>query len=192
MPGDYTDARRYEWARAGGDYLGREDIHSAGKSLDRLVDALGLGEDAGALLRGTQASERGVATALSVYAEKDSERRGNLRISELPDFYGEAFGEYVSEGDADAVRELFTAYDEETYGDLMKSFSRAQTIVKNPAGFSDEEIEEAKIAIQKYKPVRIAVDVFERYELRKMTVEDIDVEVDKEKIHSLVAAEDAA
>jgi hypothetical protein len=178
MPDQRTDFKRYQYGAAAAYLASTEDGgRYAPGALEVLAGAKGLnlGEDAEGFIRGTQASEDGVTTAIAVYASKFEEKRGEYKPSELVDWYGSALGGLES-GDRDKIVGALNRHDE-TIKSIREKYAKAKymTDKKAPKGlFSNDQIAEAKETIARYKDVMDVMQTLDRYSYESLRPDAVD------------------
>jgi len=136
---------------------------------------LKLGEEALGFIKGTQASEEGIKTAINVYNKKFQEERGKYKPVDLAKWYDSVLSglEYTEQ----AKISIALAKHNETLKDISEKVRKATYIINYKAQddlFTSEQRSEAKETIEKYKDVLDVMATLDNYkfeELRSNAVE---------------------
>ncbi|MBA7624318.1 hypothetical protein ES703_31725 [subsurface metagenome] len=136
---------------------------------------LKLGEEALGFIRGTQASEEGIKTAINVYNKKFQEERGKYKPVDLAKWYGSVLSglEYTEE----AKISIALAKNNETLKDILEKVRKAEYILNYKAQddlFTSEQRSEAKETMEEYNEVLNIMATLDNYkfeELRSDAVE---------------------
>jgi len=136
---------------------------------------LKLGEEALGFIRGTQASEEGIRTAINVYNKKFQDERNKYKPVNLAKWYDSVLSglEYT-----ERTKILIAlGKNNETLKDILEKVRKAAYIIDDKAPenmFTPEQRSEAKETIEKYKDVFNTMAVLDNYkfeELRSDAVE---------------------
>jgi len=136
---------------------------------------LKLGEEALGFIRGTQASEEGIRTAINVYNKKFQDERNKYKPVNLAKWYDSVLSglEYT-----ERTKILIAlGKNNETLKDISEKVRKAAYIIDDKAPenmFTPEQRSEAKETIEKYKDVFNTMAVLDNYkfeELRSDAVE---------------------
>ena len=117
------DFMKYQYgALAGRLAQSEESGRYAPSALEMLAGSKGLnlGEEAQGFIRGTNASEDGIKTAIGIYAKKFQEKRGEYKPVELASWYSNVLSS-ISPEDAKKITGKLAEYDE-TLSDINKKY----------------------------------------------------------------------
>lgn len=134
-------------------YSNEDDRFYTGGALEKLAgsDGLNLGEEALGFVRGTNASEEGIKTALNVYKPKYEEGMKKTSISDLVSYYRPFLSELDS-AEQKKILSIFDDYKDFTYGKLIDEIEDAEHDLKgSDRKVSPEQKEKARQTIEKYK-----------------------------------------
>ncbi len=166
------------------------DIKYIPASLDLLAKDLGLGDKAEGFVQGAYASEKGIQTAITVYASKYEKEIGKLNVSSL-------FSEYSSvlagapEGVKSKIKTAFDKYGGENWGKLQNIISKASFIAngKYPEGtFSEEDKKKAGETVTKYQDFIQAQEMLDSYKFEESRAKAVEA-TKKKDLESLVKAD---
>ena len=130
---------------------------------------LNLGEEALGFVRGTQASEEGIQTAINVYAQNFKEKRGKYKPVELADWYTPVLSD-LDEQERKKVVEYLGKHDE-NLGSIEKKVAEADYILSEdaPEGlFTDKQKSEARETIEKYGKLISILNVLDTYKFESL------------------------
>jgi hypothetical protein len=130
---------------------------------------LNLGEEALGFIRGTQASEEGIKTAINVYAGKFEEERGKYKPIDMAQWYDSILKD-LDAGDKQKIVGVLGKYSE-TIGSIVKKFSQAGYITAEeaPEGlFTPQQIASAKATLEKYGEVLQVMDILDNYKFEEL------------------------
>jgi len=97
---------------------------------------LNLGEEALGFIRGTQASEKGIETAINVYHAKFEEERGKYNPGDLIQWYDSVLGDLNTE-EKETIGRTLGEY-KETIGEIKKKVEEFMYKLKAPEGIKDK------------------------------------------------------
>ncbi len=131
---------------------------------------LNLGEEALGFIRGTQASEKGIETAINVYHAKFEEERGKYNPGDLIQWYDSVLGDLNTE-EKETIGRTLGEY-KETIGEIKKKVEEFMYKLKAPEGIKDkftpEELSEAKEALKKYEKVLTVMEILDTYKFEEL------------------------
>jgi len=171
---------KYQYGALAG-YLASSDDEStkrfAASALEVLAGPKGfnLGEEAEGFVRGTQASDKGIQTAIGTYAGIFQEKRGEYKPSDLASWYAPVLSGLDDESKGKIDREL--SKHDETLKDIEKKLQKSAYILdkKAPKGFhSNDAIESAKATRQKYAGVFTVMSTLDKYMFENLRVDAVD------------------
>ncbi len=134
---------------------------------------LNLGEEALGFIRGTQASEKGIQTAIDVYAGKFEEKRGQYKPVDMVAWYDSVLNDLDK---ADKAKILATlGKHNETIDSIMKKMAKASHIVqgKETGANTPEQISEAEATVEKYKNVFTVIHTLDNYKFETLRPEAV-------------------
>ena len=161
------DFMKYQYgALAGRLAQSEESGRYAPSALEMLAGSKGLnlGEEAQGFIRGTNASEDGIKTAIGIYAKKFQEKRGEYKPVELASWYSNVLSS-ISPEDAKKITGKLSEYDE-TLSDINKKYIAADHLlsgVNKGIKFDDEKIAQAKKIKEKYQLVLEVLGMLDNY-----------------------------
>ncbi|MEK6841826.1 MAG: hypothetical protein AABX91_01605 [Nanoarchaeota archaeon] len=161
------DFMKYQYgALAGRLAQSEESGRYAPSALEMLAGSKGLnlGEEAQGFIRGTNASEDGIKTAIGIYAKKFQEKRGEYKPVELASWYSNVLSS-ISPEDAKKITGKLAEYDE-TLSDINKKYIAADHLlsgVNKGIKFDDEKIAQAKKIKEKYQLVLEVLGMLDNY-----------------------------
>ena len=172
------DFEKYQYAGLAASLAGsKENAQYIPGALEVLAGdkGLGWGEEALGFIRGTQASEKGIETAINVYNQKFQEERGKYKPIDLAKWYGSVLTDL---GDTEKTK-ILTALEkhDETIKDISEKMRKAVYTISDKAPqdmFTPEQKSEAKETIEKYRDVNsimVTLDNYKFEELRSDAVE---------------------
>jgi len=171
------DFEKYQYGALAARLLAsKENSRHAGSALEVLAGAKGLnlGEEALGFIRGTQASEKGIQTAIGVYAGKFGEERGKYKPSDFAKWYAPVLGDLDKEDKAKILGELNK--HNETLGKIEEKFKKAAYITSDdaPKGlFPDKDIEHAKKVIEKYGNLMYVLQALDEYKFDQLRADAV-------------------
>lgn len=130
---------------------------------------LNLGEESLGFVRGTQASEEGIATAINVYAKNFKEKRGTYKPVELADWYAPVLSD-LDEQERKKVIEYLGKYDENLESIEKKVATAGYILGKDaPEGlFTDKQKSEARETLEKYGKLMSILNVLDTYKFETL------------------------
>lgn len=161
------DFMKYQYgALAGRLAQSEESGRYAPSALEMLAGSKGLnlGEEAQGFIRGTNASEDGIKTAIGIYAKKFQEKRGEYKPVELASWYSNVLSS-ISPEDAKKITGKLAESDE-TLSDINKKYIAADHLlsgVNKGIKFDDEKIAQAKKIKEKYQLVLEVLGMLDNY-----------------------------
>ena len=175
------DFEKYQYAGLAASLAGsKENAQYIPGALEVLAGdkGLGWGEEALGFIRGTQASEKGIETAINVYNQKFQEKRGKYKPIDLAKWYHSVLTDL---GDTEKTQILTTLEKhDETIKDIKKKFKIALRVVQSQEDddlkdeYTPEQISEAKDTLEKYNGIINLMATLDNYkfeELRSDAVE---------------------
>jgi len=180
------DFEKYQYGAVAG-YLASSDDDSTRRFAPNALEVLAgekglnLGEEALGFIRGTQASEKGIQTAIGVYGGAFQEKRAQYKPSELTSWYSPALSGLDDETKDKLLGEL--SKHDETIGDINKKLQRAAYILDNkaPRGFHPEDVvEQAKATQQKYGGAFLVMQALDEYVFENLRADAVEVTKAKE------------
>lgn len=152
----------------------RESKKYSNGSLEALAGkkGLNLGEEALGFVAGTQASEKGMETAIGVYHEKFQEELGKQKLGDLGLWYNPIL-EGLEDNEKSKLLKALSKYDI-TIGNLKKEVQEASWILEAPEGKVDEkEREAAKETLKKYEETVKVFDILNSYKVESLRPEAV-------------------
>ena len=148
-----------------------EDLVRA--ALEEQVHSFGWNEDeAEGVIEGALASDKGIKTAVSIYAGKYQDALYSLNFRELFDAYDDTLRDFLGDDSEEYERARNTAeeYREQNYGDVAKAVKKAQAQVKNAKalGLSVDEVDSAKETLERHARVMNVLAMLERNKLEAL------------------------
>lgn len=174
---NYSSFEKYQYgALAAQLYASKENKRYASSALEVLAGekGLNLGEEALGFIRGTQASEKGVETAINVYASKFQEKKGEYTPSQLIGWY-EHLLNGLDNKEKEKIVETFKEHDE-TLKNINKKLQKASHIAEGEDIenlYTKEQISDAKKTIEKYQKLMITLQVLDKYKLESLRPEAV-------------------
>lgn len=135
---------------------------------------LKLGEKAEGFVKGTIASDEGVATAINAYAGAFYEERDKYKPSQLTSWYTPVLAGLDKESKDQILGEL-TKHDE-TIESIKKKMAKSEYILdkKAPKGFHpDDVVEKAKKTQKKYRGFSLALESLDKYMFENLRVDAV-------------------
>jgi len=161
---------RYQYGALAGILGSSEDgARFAPGALEVLAGSKGLnlGEDALGFIRGTQASEDGIKTAIQTYAGQFEEKRGAYKPGELAGWYNPVVADLDS-SDRGKIFAVLNDYDEPI--EVIKGkYKDAETITKaSDRLFTPEQKAKAKKVQEKYGKVLLVMQTLDAYKFETL------------------------
>jgi hypothetical protein len=172
------DFEKYQYGALAGRLLAsKENARHAPNALEILAGAKGLnlGEEALGFIRGTQASEKGIQTAISVYASEFEKKRGQYKPSDFAKWYAPVLAD-LEKKDKDKILGELSKHNE-TLKNITDKVSKAAYITNDdaPEGlFSDKQIEDAKKVMEKYSKLMFTLKVLDDYKFEALRADAVD------------------
>jgi len=149
----------------------KESSRYAPSALEVLAGAQGLnlGEEALGFIRGTQASEKGIKTAIDIYNGKFEEEKGKYKPLDMAAWYDSVLSDLDKEDKEKILGEL-GKYDEtlasinEKIGDALNTLDKKAKKGK----FTDAQINEAKETIEKYQQLTHVLETLDNYKFEEL------------------------
>ncbi len=170
-PPYFEDLNRYQYANIAARFSTSEETAPfAASALEKLISGFNLDKDVlEGLKAGTFASKEGIETAINVYAGKYQKA---LNSFTLPEFYEVRFSTLKSvlgEEKANAAKEFFEKYKDQTIGSVIKKVSQAKAKIEDQTGlFDDKAKEEAKKTLEKLNPLAKVISFLENRKFEEM------------------------
>jgi hypothetical protein len=152
-----------------------ENARFAPSALEILAGSKGLnlGEKALGFIRGTQASEDGMKTAINIYGGQFEEKRGEYKPAELTSWYQPLIAD-LSKEDQDKILAALNEHDE-TLASIREGYGKATYIIKAPKGlFTDEQKNAAKKVKEKYERVLLVMQTLDSYKFESLRGDAVD------------------
>lgn len=133
---------------------------------------LNLGEEALGFIRGTQASEKGIATAINIYDGKFQEKRGEYSPADLAPWYDSVLKD-IDQGDREKIIR-YLAKHTESLKDINKKIKRALRIRKSQEDedlkdeYTPEQVSQANDTIRKYQEIYNLVQTLDTYKFEQI------------------------
>ncbi|MDP3987454.1 MAG: hypothetical protein Q8P81_04485 [Nanoarchaeota archaeon] len=168
---------KYQYGALAGLLAGSEETKRyAPSALEILAGSKGLnlGEEAEGFVRGTYASEKGLETAIKIYAGSFMEKKGEYTPSDLAGWYSDVLAG-LSDEEAGRITQYLGEYAE-SLSSINKRVSRANHILegKNTDANTDEQVREAEKVMEKYGNLLNIISVLDRYKFEKLKPTVID------------------
>lgn len=167
---------KYWHARSAAVLAKRGEMPYAKGALEALAssDGLNLGDEALGFIRGAQASEEGVKTAINVYEGLFEEKRGEVNVGDLVGEY-DIILEGISDDDKAALTGYFTRHSGETLNQIKDKVKKASYIIQDPTGtFTDDKKTEAREILEKYQGFLVTLDVLDNYMVERLRADAVD------------------
>ena len=139
---------------------------------------LNLGEEALGFIRGTQASEDGIKTAIQIYAGKFKEKRGEYKPAELAAGWYANVLNSIDKGDKDKIVAKLGMYDE-TLGAIQKKVKKARLVVSASKDkdlkeeYTPEQIVQSEETLKKYGTALQIIEALDRYTFENLRPEAV-------------------
>ena len=173
--GQSLDFERYQYGALATRLAGSaESKRFAPSALEILAGSKGLnlGEEALGFIRGTQASEEGIKTAMQIYAGEFEKKRGEYKPAELSGWYQPLIAD-LDKTDQDKIGSVLARYDE-TLKDIYLAYGKATHALKTPGGISPDEEEKAKEIKAKYEPIILLLQTLDSYKFETLRGNAVD------------------
>ena len=179
---DYSSFERYMYGALAGRFLqSKENARHTPSALEVLAGAKGLnlGEEAEGFIKGTQASEKGIQTAVGIYAGKFEEKRGEYSPSQLSQFYLPIL-DGLENGTRETILRHIKEYTE-PLKEIIKKYKRAAKIVEESEDddfkdmYTPEQVSEAKKTAEKYGKVLNTLQKLDEYKFETLRPDAVDV-----------------
>lgn len=172
---DYSDIRKYLPGLVATSFVKQKQFRAARKTLDSLLkrlDADGkeilsqmIGEDEYSDSRESQADvQNASAIAMAIYEKKIGKRK----IKEFADIFSDEFS-YFFENEQDSKARKILEDADIDYSKFNDKISKAQTISKNPEGFSKDDVKDAEETLKKYAPAFRLISVLQEHAVKKLS-----------------------
>lgn len=152
-----------------------ENARFAPSALEILAGAKGLnlGEESLGFIKGTQASEEGIKTAINVYSGQFEKKRGEYKPEELATWYAPIL-KGLDKSETDKILSVLYEHDE-TLNSIREDYGRATYMIKAPKGlFTDEQKAQAKGIKEKYDKVLSVMNVLDSYKFETLRGDAVD------------------
>ena len=136
---------------------------------------LNLGEEALGFVRGTQASEEGVKTAINVYAGKFEEKRGKYSPAQLVNWYNPILGDLGADS-RDKIANYLGKYTE-SLQDIRNNVNDALNTLDKKAKkgkFTQTQINLAQDILKKYQEVLNVLGILDNYKFETLRPDAVD------------------
>ena len=172
------DFEQYQYAGLAASLAGsQEGAQYVSGALEVLAGDKGLklGEEALGFIRGTQASEEGIKTAINVYNQKFQEERGKYKPIDLSKWYDSVLTDLE---DTEKIK-ILTALEkhDETIKDISEKVRKAAYTISDKAPkdmFTPEQKSEAKETIEKYSGVINIMATLDNYKFEKLRIDAVE------------------
>jgi len=174
---DYSTFEKYQYGALAARFLNEKDMTNTQGALEVLAggDGLNLGNEAIGFIRGTQASEKGIEIAASMYGARFAEERGKLSPANLAGWYSDV----LSGLDEDYSARLTASLrgHTETWADIIKKVSKANHIMEGgEIGVNTpEQVAEARSVFEKYQSIGELMSILDKYKMESLRPKTIDV-----------------
>lgn len=150
------DLTRYQYGALSARLSQSEEGSSyIGGALEQLASDLGIEESAEGFIHGSMASEQGLKMAAGVYAKKYENALGELKISELYNFYKKDIDKYLEDDEKEIISKKY-ASDNTNLGDVKKKIAKIQHNLKSP---DEKERKDAEKAMKEYQNISILLHI---------------------------------
>mgnify|MGYP001616023605 FL=1 len=173
------DFMKYQYgALAARLYNSKESKMYAPSALEVLAgaDGLNLGEEAIGFIRVTQASEKGIHTAINFYAGEFEKKRGQYKLSELVNEWYLPVLAGLDKTDVEKITSKLGEYDEK-FADIVKKYAKAEhTLEGKEKGieYSEDEISEAERTYKKYGEAMEIIGTLDQYMFESLRSKTVD------------------
>ena len=180
MTSETLSFEQYQYGALAANLAQSNEGEFASGALEVLAGAKGLnlGEEALGFIRGTQASEEGIKTAISTYNKQFQDERSKYKPADLADWYDSVLKGLKKEDKEEYLSTL--GKHDETIKTIRKKVKIASRIVKAQEDddikgeYTPEQVSKAKETMDKYRnvfSVMAALDQYKFEELRPVAVE---------------------
>jgi len=172
MTNQRPNPEKYQYAGLAKRLFTEKDVRYVPGALEVLAgkDGLNLGEESLGFIRGTQASEEGIKTAINVYHAKFEEERGKYKPADLITWYNSVLSDLNPE-ERETIAKTLGEY-KETIGEIKKKVEEFMYKLKAPEGIKDkftpEELSKAKEALKKYEKVLTVMEILDTYKFEEL------------------------
>lgn len=163
-----SDLKTFAYGGVAGKFLMNEDLDGSQISLEKLASDMKIDKDSklAGFLQGTYASEKGIQTASTVYANIYQTSIGKSTIGNLWSFYGESAKKYLGDLKSKADEEIAKIAGTE-YEKIRDKYLAAQEIFKSKTNnFSKEQKENAEKDMKKYAKAVNTLEIMNKLFLR--------------------------
>ena len=184
---DYSIFEKYQFgALAARLNASKESAKYAPSSLEVLAGSKGLnlGDEAMGFIRGTQASQEGIKTAINTYAEQFEQARADYTPSDLSDWYMPLL-DGIEDEEKERILGVLNEYSEKL-GEINKKFKVASKIIENSEDadlrdlYNEEQISQAREDVEKYGKVMLTMQILDNYKFEGLRPDVIDAARTKE------------
>ncbi len=147
-------------------------------ALDSLAgpEGLDLGEDALGFIRGSQASEQGIKTAIETYHNLYNKKKSDQVVNtELLNYYqnAEVFNN-LEDADRDKLVREFTRHQGLTFGQIEEQIKDAQYKLSDPENyFTDDQKDGARQILEGYQKFIAVEEMSERYLMESLRPDSV-------------------
>ncbi|MCX6749156.1 MAG: hypothetical protein NTW17_00215 [Candidatus Pacearchaeota archaeon] len=167
---------KYQYGALAGRLASLEDsARFAPSALEILAGSKGLnlGEEALGFIKGTQASEEGIKTAIQTYAGQFEKKRAEYKPAELAEWYAPVL-KGLDEAEVTKILATLNEHDE-TINSIKEGYNRADYILKAPKGlFNEEQLANAKKTKEKYEKTLLVMQTLDNYKFETLRTDAVD------------------
>lgn len=181
----------FAYGAVAGNLVAQKNLPGANASLEKLALDMGIVDDSNleGFVKGTFASDKGIQTASSIYADKYETARGRLTVSNLWGFYNNYATKYLGDLKPKADEEM-AKFKDVDYGAIRDKYLSAQEIAKSKTkNFTKEQKEKAMEDVKKYEKVIATLETLNKAYLRPYAT-SVDEILDIKSLRSLYSDED--
>jgi len=152
------DLTRYQYGALSARLLQtKEGSAFIGGALEQLAYDLNIEKSALGFIRGSMASENGLKIAAGEYAEIYENAEGELKISELYNFYKKDIDKYLKGEEKEIISKKY-ASDNTNVGDIKKKIAKIKHNLKSP---DEKERKDAEKEIKEYQDIIVLLHVIQ-------------------------------
>jgi len=167
---DYSNLAKYQYGALAAQFLEEKNTSYANGSLEMLAskEGLNLGEEAEGFIRGTQASEKGIQTAVNIYLGAFEEAKGEYSPADLTGWYSDVISGLGDE-ESGRITQYLGEY-KESWKDIARKVIGANHTIKGAGTGANtpEQIAEAQKIMEKYSVVFNLIRDLDRYHFEKL------------------------
>lgn len=121
--------------------------------------------------QGTFETDESIKKAAEFFSARYHQAMSSATVNDLSTHYNRILRNYLTEEEANSIRNEFSLYSGETYGDIIKNVARANYVLEGlekGLEFSEEEIEAAEVTMAKYDSLRKTISLLENIKFENL------------------------